>query len=234
MDGATILIIEDDRELAEMVASYLRKEGGFNLIVCHDGLTGRETALECRPELIVLDLRLPGLKGIEVCRQLRKSPRTEAVPIIMLSSCSEEIDRVVSLEMGADDYVTKPFSPRELLLRIQAVLRRSASLAAVRIIVNGRIRIDLEQFTVKVDGRVLALSKSEYRLLTVLAEYAGRTLSRTEIMGLVWGDAPKSSTLRAGEVHVTRLRAKLGVVGDQVRTVIGCGYTMDPEPADHQ
>ena len=223
-----ILIIEDDRELAEMVASYLEAEGGFQPLICHDGESGLETAFRCLPNLVLLDLRLPGMKGTEFCRQLRKNSQTEAMPVIMLSACSEEIDRIVSLEVGADDYVTKPFSPRELLLRIQAILRRVPSHTRARTFTIGHIKIDREQHSVKVDGRTVSLSLTEFRLLTTLVEHAGRVLSRKELMEMVRQDVTAATT-RAIDVHITRLRAKLGEAGGQIRTVSGFGYTMDPE-----
>ena len=229
MDEKNILIIEDDRELADMVASYLETEGGFTPIICHDGISGLETALEIRPDLVILDLRLPGLNGTEICRQLRKNSGTEAIPVVMLSACTEEIDRVVSLEVGADDYVTKPFSPRELLLRIQAILRRVKAPARTRFTI-GRIRINQEHFTAQADGKEISLSMTEFRLLAALAEHAGTILTREELMEMIWKDTT-DATIRAVDVHIARMRAKLGEAGGQIRTINGFGYTMDPEPA---
>ena len=226
MKATTILIIEDDQNLAEMVASYLEKEGPFTALVCHDGVTGLEMAVQRRPDLIILDLRLPGIKGTEICRQLRKTSRTEATPIIMLSACTEEIDRVVSLEVGADDYVTKPFSLRELLLRIQAILRRVSTDSKERIVKIGSILINQDLYTTTANGKNVHLSRTEFRLLLTLAEHAGRVMSREEILETVWDDS--HATIRAVDVHVTRLRAKLGDAGHQLRTVSGFGYTMDP------
>ena len=231
MERKTILIIEDDQELADLVASYLEIEGGYTPIIRHDGILGLETALKSRPDLVILDLRLPGLKGTEICRQLRKNSRTEAIPVIMLSACTEEIDRVVSLEVGADDYVTKPFSPRELLLRIQAILRRVQATTRTRIIMLGPIRINQEHYTVMADGKEVPLSRTEFRLLATLAEHAGRVLTREELMVMIWNDAT-ASTIRAVDVHIARLRAKLGEAGGQVRTISGYGYTMDPVTAE--
>jgi DNA-binding response OmpR family regulator len=230
MERKTILIIEDDRELADMVASYLETEGGFTAIIRHDGISGLETALTSRPALIILDLRLPGMNGTEICRQLRKNSGTEATPVIMLSACTEEIDRVVSLEVGADDYVTKPFSPRELLLRIQAILRRVKTVARTRIIMIGHIRINQEHYTVKADNNEVTLSRTEFRLLAALAEHAGRVLTREELMAMIWNEAT-ASTIRAVDVHIARLRAKLGEAGGQIRTISGLGYTMDSKPS---
>lgn len=224
----TILIVEDDRDVAGMVASYLEAEGTFTSLICHDGESGLEMTLQHLPDLVLLDLRLPGMKGTEFCRRLRKNPATENMPVIMLSACTEEIDRVVSLEVGADDYVTKPFSPRELLLRIQAILRRVPSSVRTRIVTIGHIRLDLEQYAVRVGDRSVPLSQTEFRLLAILAEHAGRVLSRQELMERVRHDAT-AVTPRAIDVHITRLRAKLGVAGGQIRTVSGFGYTMDGE-----
>jgi two-component system phosphate regulon response regulator PhoB len=229
MDEKNILIIEDDRELADMVASYLQTEGGFLTIICHDGISGLETALEIRPDLVILDLRLPGLNGTEICRQLRKNSGTEAIPVIMLSACTEEIDRVVSLEVGADDYVTKPFSPRELLLRIQAILRRVKAPTRTRFTI-GRIRINQEHFTAQADGKEISLSMTEFRLLAALAEHAGTILTREELMEMIWKDTTVA-TIRAVDVHIARMRAKLGEAGVQIRTISGFGYTMDPVSA---
>jgi two-component system, OmpR family, phosphate regulon response regulator PhoB len=230
----TVLIIEDDRDLADMVASYLGAESSLRTLICPDGESGLEMAFQCLPDLVLLDLRLPGMKGTEFCRRLRKNPQTETIPVIMLSACTEEIDRIVSLEVGADDYVTKPFSPRELLLRIQAVLRRIPAQNRARTITIGQIRIDREQYSVKVNGKNVSLSLTEFRLLATLAEHAGRVLSRKELMEMVGYDS-SGATSRAIDVHITRLRAKLGEVGGQIRTVSGLGYTMNPDqiPMSH-
>ena len=227
MAAKTILIIEDDQDLADMVASYLKAEGGFHPRICHDGVSGLRRALLRRPELILLDLQLPGLNGMEICRQLRKTPKTKSVPIIMISACTQEIDRIVCFEAGADDYVMKPFSPRELLLRVQAILWRVRVNTLTGTLQIGRIQINQRQNMVKVDGREKSLSRIEFRLLTTLAEHPGTFLSREEILEMVWNDTTASG-IRKVDVHINRLRGKLGEAGSQVRTINAFGYTMDP------
>ncbi len=222
----TILIIEDEKDLAELVAFNLDKEG-YRTILAADGVMGLEKARDNSPDLILLDLMLPGMAGSEVCKNLKSSEKTSGIPVIMLTAKGEEIDRVVGFEVGADDYVVKPFSTRELLLRVKAVLRRTAPVApAGKIIVIGAIAIDTDRHTVTVAGKEAELSTMEFKLLLVLAERAGRVQSRERLLKDVWGYSYGGDS-RTVDTHLTRLRAKLGPAGEQIRTVRGFGYKME-------
>ena len=223
----TILIIEDEQDLATLVAFNLEKEG-FRPLIAADGVTGFETARREQPDLILLDLMLPGMLGTEVCRQLKKEPATAAIPVIMLTARGEEIDRVVGFEVGADDYVVKPFSTRELLLRIRAVLRRSTPQETAPGLTIGPLVIDRERHRVEVDGEEVTLTTIEFKLLLTLAEREGRLQSRETLLTTVWGYNYVGDT-RTVDTHVTRLRAKLGRAGDLIRTVRGFGYKMEEE-----
>ncbi len=222
----TILIIEDESDLAELVAFNLDKEG-YRAILAADGVMGLEKAHTKSPDLILLDLMLPGMAGTEVCKALKSSEKTSRIPVIMLTARGEEIDRVVGFEVGADDYVVKPFSTRELLLRVKAVLRRTAPAApAGKTIVIGAITIDTDRHTVTVAGEEIELSAIEFKLLLVLGERAGRVQSRDRLLKDVWGYSYGGDT-RTVDTHLTRLRAKLGPAGEQIRTVRGFGYKME-------
>jgi two-component system phosphate regulon response regulator PhoB len=223
----TILIIEDEQDLAHLVAFNLEKEG-FRPLMAGDGVAGFEAARRELPDLILLDLMLPGMLGTEVCRQLKREPATAAIPVIMLTARGEEIDRVVGFEVGADDYVVKPFSTRELLLRIRAVLRRSAPTETTPGLAIGPLVIDRDRHRVEVDGEDVTLTTIEFKLLLILAERRGRLQSRETLLTTVWGYSYVGDT-RTVDTHVTRLRAKLGRAGDLIRTVRGFGYKMEEE-----
>ncbi|RNC73330.1 MAG: response regulator [Desulfuromonadales bacterium] len=222
----TILIIEDERDLAELVAFNLEKEG-YRAMTAFDGASGLEAARSQLPDLILLDLMLPGMMGMEVCKILKKSEKTAAIPVIMLTARGEEIDRVVGFEVGADDYVVKPFSTRELLLRIKAVLRRSLpDRPEGKILQIGQVTIDTERHQVGVDGEEVILTTTEFKLLLNLAERLGRVQSRDLLLKNVWGYNYVGDT-RTVDTHITRLRTKLGPAGDLIRTVRGFGYKME-------
>ena len=221
-----ILIIEDERDLAELVAFHLQQEG-LATEICGDGRSGLASALQAPPALVVLDLMLPQLLGTEVCRELRRDPRTAAVPVLMLTARGDESDRVVGFEIGADDYLTKPFSVRELVLRIKALLRRSHSPAEEgNALCIGPLRIDTDRHEVAVAGREVALTSTEYKLLLTLAERRGRLQSRDTLLQDVWGYHYTGDT-RTVDTHVTRLRTKLGAAGELIRTVRGFGYKLE-------
>jgi two-component system phosphate regulon response regulator PhoB len=223
---STVLIIEDEKDLAELLAFNLEKEGHRPLLV-PDGLAGLETARANPPDLILLDLMLPGLPGTEVCKMLKSGERTARIPIIMLTAKGEEIDRVVGFEVGADDYVVKPFSIRELLLRVKAVLRRGkAAEPADRTITIGLLTIDTDRHSVTVAGRDTTLTAIEYKLLLTLAERPGRLQSRDQLLRDVWGYSYVGDT-RTVDTHITRLRTKLGEAGDLIRTLRGFGYKIE-------
>ncbi|WP_298438611.1 response regulator transcription factor [Geobacter sp.] len=222
----TILIIEDERDLAELVAFNLEKEG-YQTVTVFDGASGLEAARIRNPDLIILDLMLPGVMGIDVCKMLKKSEKTATIPVIMLTARGEEIDRVVGFEVGADDYVVKPFSARELLLRVKAVLRRSLpDKPEGKILSIGPVTIDTARHQVVVSGEEVVLTTTEFKLLLNLAERLGRVQSRDLLLKNVWGYNYVGDT-RTVDTHVTRLRTKLGPAGDLIRTVRGFGYKME-------
>jgi two-component system, OmpR family, phosphate regulon response regulator PhoB len=222
----TVLIIEDERDLAELIAFHLEKEG-FRPLIAGDGVTGLNEARSEKPDLILLDLMLPGMMGTELCRLLKGSEQTAAIPVIMLTAKGEEIDRVVGFEMGADDYVVKPFSTRELMLRVRAVLRRNSEQATKSSnIALGELLIDTERHLVRVSGAEVTLTSTEYKLLMHLAERLGRVQSRELLLQNVWGYNYLGDT-RTVDTHLTRLRTKLGAAGDMIKTVRGFGYKME-------
>lgn len=226
----TILVVEDERDLAELIAFNLEKEG-FRTFVSLDGEAGFQKACSEMPDLILLDLMLPGMMGTDICRELRKRPETGKIPIIMLTARGEEVDRVVGFELGADDYLVKPFSTRELILRIKAVLRRSLPAPpppenpSVIIRISG-ITIDTERCRVETADGEAVLTTTEYKLLLYLAQRPGRVQSRDLLLQQVWGYNYVGDT-RTVDTHVTRLRGKLGKAGDTIRTVRGFGYSLE-------
>jgi len=222
----TVLIIEDEKDLAELVAFHLEKEG-FRALIASDGVSGLNEARSAKPDLILLDLMLPGMMGTEVCRILKGAEQTAGIPVIMLTAKGEEIDRVVGFEVGADDYVVKPFSTRELMLRVRAVLRRGGEQAPkASNIVLGELEIDTERHLVRVSGEEVQLTSTEYKLLMNLAERIGRVQSRELLLQNVWGYNYFGDT-RTVDTHLTRLRTKLGAAGEMIKTVRGFGYKME-------
>jgi two-component system phosphate regulon response regulator PhoB len=218
-----ILVVDDEPDLLELVRLNLR-QAGYEVVTAE---TGRE-ALEClrrsRPELMVLDLMLPDLSGSEVCRRVRSDPETSGLPIIMLTAKADEVDRVVGLELGADDYVTKPFSPRELVLRVRAVLRRRApEQRSERSLRHGDLRIDPQRHRCFVAGEEVQLTAKEFELLRSLMERPGRVQTRDQLLDDVWG-TDIAVTRRTIDTHLKRLREKLGPAGDLIETVRGVGY----------
>ena len=221
-----IVIIEDERDLAELLAFNLEKEG-WQTIIALDGRTGFERVSAELPDMVILDLMLPEMSGTEVCKLLRKQERTASIPIIMVTAKGEEIDRVVGFEVGADDYLVKPFSSRELLLRIKAILRRSnPEVKAEKSLVLGSLTIDPARHRVSVSGEESVLTSTEYKLLFTLAERPGRVQSRERLLQDVWGYSSDADT-RTVDTHITRLRAKLGDAGDMIITVRGFGYKLE-------
>jgi len=224
---ARILIIEDEHDLAELIAFHLRQEG-YTSTICSDGRSGLAAALADPPDLVVLDLMLPFLLGTEVCRELRRSPRTSTTPVLMLTARGGESDRVVGFEIGADDYLTKLFSVREVVLSIQALLRRSTTVPAVatKVLHIGPLVIDGDRHLVSVAGETVTLTGTEYKLLLTLAERRGRLQSRDALLQDVWGYNYVGDT-RTVDTHITRLRTKLGSAGDLIQTVRGFGYKLE-------
>jgi two-component system phosphate regulon response regulator PhoB len=223
MPRHTILVVDDEEDILQLLDFNLR-QAGFDVLTASDGEEALEVANRELPDLIVLDLMLPGIDGNDVCRQLRQQPETRTIPIIMLTAKGEEIDRVVGFELGADDYVTKPFSPRELILRIKAILRRIADQSpSAEILEVGRVRIDTSRYLVTVDGKPTELTSTEFKLLLTLAERRGRVQTRDELLETVWGYAYPGFT-RTVDTHIRRLRSKLGPASEMIETVRGVGY----------
>ena len=223
--GSRILVVEDEPDLAELVAVNLRG-AGHDVTVSHDGSTALAEIQRSQPDLVVLDVMLPDISGTEVCRRLRRSPQTVRLPVIMLTARSDEVDRVVGFEVGADDYVPKPFSPRELVLRVEAILRRTSAAfesEGPQAIALGDLVIDVPAHRVEVDGQEVLLTALEFRLLHDLASRAGRVQSRDALLERVWGYSPNVET-RTVDTPVKRLREKLGAGAKHIETVRGVGY----------
>ena len=221
----TILIVDDEQDVLDLLTFNLQK-AGFKTIAARDGATALQKARDAMPALIVLDLMLPEIEGTEVCRQLKADPKTAHIPIIMLTAKAEEVDRVVGLELGADDYVTKPFSPRELALRVKTILRRASGRGApAEILKAGDLLADLAKHEVTVKGKPVELTATEFKLLTTLLERRGRVQSRDRLLMDVWGYEGEMDT-RTVDTHVRRLREKLGKTADQIETVRGVGYRL--------
>ena len=218
-----ILIVEDENDVVDLLTLNLRKAGGFLISKAGDGATGLTKARAEKPDFIILDLMLPKMPGLEVCKILKSEAATRHIPILMLTARAEEIDRVVGLECGADDYVTKPFSPREIVLRIKAILRRGATEEADDRLSAGPITIDPGRHEVLVNGKRVKLTSLEFKLLRTLMQRRGRVQERDRLLNEVWGYESVIDT-RTVDTHVRRLREKLGKAGDVIETVRGFGY----------
>ena len=223
----TVLIVEDEPPQAEMLSYNLEKEG-FRVMMAENGEDGLMMAQENVPDAIVLDWMLPGLSGIEVCRQLRSDADTREIPILMLTARGEEEDRVRGIETGADDYVVKPYSPREVVARLKGLLRRSNPSLSSETIEYADIVMDLAQHKVNRGGNFIHLGPTEFRLLKTLMEKPGRVFSRERLLDLVWGRDVYVED-RTVDVHIRRLRKALNTDGalDMIRTVRGEGYAID-------
>ena len=222
--AARVLVVDDEPDVIDLVRHRLQG-AGHSVLVASDGLSALRLAGEERPDLIVLDLMLPQMSGQEVCRQLKRNPETAAIPVVMLTARGEPLDRVAGLEIGADDYVTKPFSPRELLLRVEAVLRRVRAGGAQRdaIVECGEFRIDKGNFQITLSGRRLELTTTEFKLLCLLIERRGKPQSRERLLHDVWNYENAMDT-RTVDTHVRRLREKLGSHAGMIETLRGEGY----------
>ncbi len=220
---ARILVIEDEKDIQE-VLDYNLRQAGHKTYLAESGQAGLRIAREKHPDVVLLDLMLPDLAGTEVCRTLKQDAQTKDAQIIMLTAKGEEIDRVVGFELGADDYVTKPFSVRELLLRIQAVLRRvTGELETPTVVTFGELKIDRDAHRVWVAGQEVELTALELKLLLTLLDRKNRVQSRADLLSDVWGIDAEVET-RTVDTHVKRLREKLGVCADYIETVRGSGY----------
>lgn len=233
-----ILLVEDESDLVDLLSYNLSREG-YLVDIATTGTIALERLKERRPDLVLLDLMLPDVSGTEICRRLKGAGETRDIPVVMVTARGEEIDRIVGLELGADDYVTKPFSVRELMLRIKAILRRDvardagaagtatggAAKPAKPVRHYGRISIDRDRHRVEVDGEEVALTALEFKLLSTLVERQGRVQTREMLLSDVWGIEADIET-RAVDANVKRLRRKLGSAGDSLETVRGVGYRM--------
>jgi DNA-binding response OmpR family regulator len=225
-----VLVVEDEPDIRDLIVLHLTREG----FRCRTATTGTGALADVRaalPDLVVLDLMLPGLGGLDVCRRLRAEPATAAVPIIMLTAKTDEVDRVVGLELGADDYMIKPFSPKELVARVRAVLRRARAPAAGGPVLRaGTLALDPGRHLATVAGDAVTLTPREFELLQALMEGAGRVLSREHLLSRAWGYAhAEAIESRTVDVHVRRLRAKLGQEGRRIATVTGVGYRLETD-----
>jgi two-component system, OmpR family, phosphate regulon response regulator PhoB len=220
-----ILVVEDERDIAALIAYHLTREG-YRVRTAEGGAEALEAVTIDRPDILVLDLMLPNFSGYEVLAEVRRRPESRDVPVVVLTARRDEADRIKGLELGADDYITKPFSPRELVLRVGAVLRRSQSPAlggSGRMLRGGPVAVDLNALSVTVDGRVLDLTPTEYRLLVTLIERRGRVQSRQQLLETAWDIHARIET-RTVDMHVQRLRSKLGEHGHLIETARGFGY----------
>jgi two-component system, OmpR family, phosphate regulon response regulator PhoB len=228
--AADVLVVEDEPDIRSLIVHHLERDG----FRCRTAASGGEALARVRgtaPDLVVLDLMLPGMDGLEVCRRLRADPATAALPIIMLTAKADEVDRVVGLEMGADDYLAKPFSTKELVARVRAVLRRARpGETGTRPLSVGAVSLDPSRHIVTVSGRTVELTPKEFDLLQALLAAAGRVLTREHLLNRVWGYARADEIeSRTVDVHVRRLRAKLGREERRIATIKGVGYRFETD-----
>ena len=223
-----VLVVEDEKDILDLVEYHL-KQAGFPVISALDGSSGLEEARKKNPALIILDLMLPGMDGKDVCRSLKSNSLTRLIPILMLTARAEEVDRIIGFELGADDYVTKPFSPRELVLRVRAILRRKEmDREAEKFIQIGDLKIDVEGHHVSVNEMPIQLTSTEFKLLVELASKRGRVQTRTSLLDRVWGYTYEGYD-RTVDTHIRHLREKLGDLGEYIETLRGVGYRFQEE-----
>jgi two-component system, OmpR family, alkaline phosphatase synthesis response regulator PhoP len=223
-----VLVVEDDKDIADLIVHYLQKAGHVVDAIGSGALVAPRVSSE-RPDLIVLDLMLPGMDGMQVCEALRQDPATASIPIIMLTARGDESDRIAGLELGADDYVTKPFSPKELVARVSALLRRVQRSEPGDVLHYGPLTIDIARHTVAVDGAEVRLTAKEFLLLQYLVQHRGRVLSRDLLLTDVWGYQYTGGT-RTVDVHIRRLREKLPILALAITTVKQFGYKLEERP----
>jgi two-component system phosphate regulon response regulator PhoB len=229
MAQPTILVVEDENDIRELV-EYNLKQAGYKVLCAKDGLEATEILRGQRPDLVVLDIMLPHIDGREVCRRIRQDRQTRNTPVLILSALSEETDRIVGFEIGADDYLTKPFSTRELVLRVGAILRRAqGDEPEAELLSWPGLVIDPEAHRVEVNGQAVELTATEFRLLYQLAGSAGRVQTRRVLLEQVWGYT-FDGYARTVDTHIRRLRQKLGDMGRRIETVRGLGYRFSDEP----
>ncbi|MBI5810194.1 MAG: response regulator [Deltaproteobacteria bacterium] len=229
-DSARVLVVDDEADILNLL-DYNLKKAGFKVILAKDGPEAIGLAADKRPDIIILDIMLPDMDGTEVLRRLKARESTRAIPVIMLTAKGEEVDKIIGFELGAEDYITKPFSPRELLLRVRAVLKRSMDAAGApeekTIRFNG-LSVDVPRHKVTVRGAAVALSSTEFKLLNALLNSRGRVLSRDTLLDMVWG-RDCYVIQRTVDTHIRRLRAKLKSAGGYIETVRGVGYRFKEE-----
>ena len=218
----TILVVEDEPDVVDLVRYHLHR-AGFQVLTALNGPAGLATATESRPDAIVLDIMLPQMTGIEVCQALRNAHDTADIPILILTAKADVSDRIAGLELGVDDYITKPFSPRELVLRVQNLLRRLRVVRSASVLVVDEFCVDKGNYEATISGRRLDLTTTEFKLLAALVEHRGKTLSRETLLQDVWGYKNAIDT-RTVDTHVRRLREKLGAAADRIATMRGEGY----------
>lgn len=219
-----VLVVDDEKDITALVAYHLEREG-FRVIQASDGFQALEMVKRERPNLLILDLMLPQMSGLDVCRRLRKEPDTARLPILMLTAKAEETDKVLGLELGGDDYLTKPFGPRELVARVKALIRRSEEVQGEEVVKAGALEIDLARYIVSVRRRPVELTAKEFELLKALILAKGRALTREHLLNHVWGyDQASEIESRTVDVHVRRLREKLGPEAKRIITVKNVGY----------
>jgi two-component system alkaline phosphatase synthesis response regulator PhoP len=220
-----VLVVEDDKDIADLIAHYLQRAGHIVESLA-SGTAALARVRESAPDLLVLDLMLPGMDGLLICQALRGDAATAAIPIIMLTARGEEAERIAGLELGADDYVTKPFSPRELSARVAALLRRTTRVAPAPMLRYGPVTIDIERHAIEMDGKDVRLTAKEFLLLQYLVEHRGRVLSRDLLLTDVWGYQYTGGT-RTVDVHIRRLREKLPFLADAIVTIKQFGYRLE-------
>ncbi len=227
MLNKTVLLIEDEKNIVELVKYNLEKEG-FRVLNASRGNAGLDMALKEKPSLILLDLMLPELGGLEICKILKQNDKSRGIPIIMLTAKGTEADKVVGLELGADDYMTKPFSPRELVARIKAVLRRVQEKPKALLLRTGSLELDITKHELRIKNKAIETTAKEFALLRTLMESKGRVLSRETLLEKVWGyESSMNLETRTVDMHITQIRKKLGKAADRIVTVKGVGYRFD-------
>lgn len=224
MSEKKILVVEDHQDTRELL-KYNLESAGYEVVAAADGLTGLEMAQAHKPDLIILDLMLPGMDGLEACRRMKQDAELAGTPVIMLTAKGEEVDRIVGLELGADDYVVKPFSPRELVLRIKAVMRRASGAGpdGGKVWQKDGLRVDFEAHSLEVDGAASPLTATEFKLLSELIQGRGKVQTRDHLLDTVW-DTHFEGYSRTVDTHIRRLRQKLGAHAERIETVRGVGY----------
>lgn len=224
-----VLVVDDEKDITALVAYHLEREG-FRVLQAHDGLQALDLVKRERPNVLILDLMLPQMSGLDVCRRLRKEPDTVRLPILMLTAKAEETDKVLGLELGGDDYLTKPFGPRELVARVKALIRRSEEAPGEEVVKAGALEVDLGRYTVSIRRRAVELTAKEFDLLKALILAKGRALTRDYLLDRVWGyDQASEIESRTVDVHVRRLREKLGPEAKRIVTVKSVGYRFNQD-----